>query len=438
MGKPRGGGKKPCLGFKPPQKPVNQGTNKSQSRAATTDNDTAGTNSESDRRRKVATPRLPGVDNRFFIHETPLSDYSESVSEVSSIHVRRPVPHNAKKMPPLVISTEHKEVALTVLAECVQSKMYTLRNMQVGIRVDIPNETEHNTFVNRLKEAKGNFYSYHSPHTKPKRFVLYGLEDMQIESLRTTLSELQIAPTDVKKLNIKKPRYDKQAVYLLYYAPGTMTLSELRKIKAIKHVVIKWDHYRPRQQDNVAQCRNCQRLGHSSINCFMPAKCLVCAEQHKTDSCPKRIPKMDLRRQVDGASAPVDKSYVKCANCGQNHTASYRGCQKRKDFLEAQAIVVRKRHSQFSRGPKLNLHDSIAFPQLGQENKHVPMAATTSQEQSWADVLNGFKQEQGSVTTLIGSLQATVEAMKLMMVKMTQFMEAMTSQILNAGMNKMD
>ncbi|GBM07309.1 hypothetical protein AVEN_187862-1 [Araneus ventricosus] len=45
----------------------------------------------------------------------------------------------------------------------------------------------------------------------------------------------------------------------------------------------------------------------------MNAKCVICAGSHESKECPNKI-KENFER--------------KCANCGGNHTASYRGCPK--------------------------------------------------------------------------------------------------------------
>lgn len=439
MGKSGRGRGRPPNPLNPPKiSKIATGNNAKSTALHTTDGDTttdAGNTTDNTRRRKIPIKPVPvPTRNMFNVDDKSLSEYTES--ETDEIILRKSVAHKPKKMPPLVIHNDDKQIALNTINNCVTSKNYSIRHMQVGMRIDIPNEIEHMATVEALKQVQSKFYTYHSPHTKPKRIVLHGLHDMQLSELQNILQTNGINPKDVKKLTVKKPRYDGQAVYLLYFNAGSITLSELRKVKSINHVVIKWDHYRPRQQDNVAQCRNCQQLGHSSINCFMPPKCLVCAENHKTDSCPKRIKKADLLQQKAGASAPIDKSFIKCSNCQLNHTANYRGCQKRKDFLEAQAKVVNKRRSQPMRRTHYDFEDNIMFPILGKTNPtHVPLSGAVKQEQpSWADVLSGFKKEQDSAQTVINALQGMIVTMNSTMANLAKLLEALTSSILPSGL----
>ena len=59
------------------------------------------------------------------------------------------------------------------------------------------------------------------------------------------------------------------------------------------------------------QCYKCQSFGHSARNCTKEEKCVVCAGSHNVKDCNQR-----------------EGNVKKCANCGENHTASYGGCSK--------------------------------------------------------------------------------------------------------------
>lgn len=209
--------------------------------------------------------------------------------------------------------------------------------MSNGIRIHVPDVNDWELVRNQLVADKKEFYLYHTSTTRPKNIALFGLDDMSTDDLRTLLAEVNVSPADIKKLSLKKPKYDRQAVYLLYFLPGAGNLPELRKIRSINHVMVRWELFHPRQHDKIPQCWNCQRLGHSSSNCQMQAKCLVCAEDHETSKCSKRVPKLNLKQQLaePGASQP-DRSFVKCADCGEQHTANYRGCSKRKEYISIQ------------------------------------------------------------------------------------------------------
>lgn len=270
--------------------------------------------------------------------------------------------------------------------------------MSVGTRVDIMDEMEHTAVKDALTAKNIAFYAYHSPNSKPLKFVLHGLSEPNTEELKTSLTALGINPTDLKALNIKKKRYNGQAVYLLYFAPGSINLTKLREIKHIDHVAVRWERYKPPQGSNLSQCRNCQIHGHSSVNCKIPPKCLVCAESHKTDGCPKRIPRLILKQKQQETSQQPDRSFIKCANCGKNHAANYMGCEKRKQFLEAQSKVVNQRHQK--RPKRVSFLDDEMFPSLDRKGSAVNTPLMDKSQPSWVDVLHGIKKEQSSATSI--------------------------------------
>ena len=61
------------------------------------------------------------------------------------------------------------------------------------------------------------------------------------------------------------------------------------------------------------QCYNCQDLGHNANECNGKTRCVVCAGNHRLSDCP---------------SKKGEQVTIKCANCNQNHAASYGGCTK--------------------------------------------------------------------------------------------------------------
>lgn len=66
------------------------------------------------------------------------------------------------------------------------------------------------------------------------------------------------------------------------------------------------------------QCHHCQQFGHSKNGCKQKPACLKCAGGHDWKQCNK-----------------PSSQEAKCANCGGNHTANYRGCSAFKTALSA-------------------------------------------------------------------------------------------------------
>lgn len=329
---------------------------------------------------------------------------------------------NTPKIPktaPVVVVGSNATDLQNLLNESIASKKFEIKMMKVGIRVNIPEATEHKLALENLKSKGFQYYTYHTAATRPVKVVLYGLHDMKCEDLQKVLKELSIEPAEIKKLNLRKPNYDKQAVYLLYFKPGTTTMAKLREIKSINHIIVRWEKYHPRSYDNIAQCRNCQRLGHSSVNCNLAARCLVCAGDHKTEECVKRIPRVELKKKTD-----PDRSFIKCINCGGQHTANYQGCSSRKEFIQTQQRLNerngRRRHNT---APNFNYeHD---FPTLSQQQRAVPRQPYFNQP--WAEIVQS-QRVNSTNDDLVHTLQVLVENMQSMMQQMMQMMSIFIKQ----------
>lgn len=65
-----------------------------------------------------------------------------------------------------------------------------------------------------------------------------------------------------------------------------------------------------RKSRQIPQCTRCQRYGHTKNFCKLDPRCVRCTGQHHYSECPKQK-----------TAAP------QCVNCGESHTANYRGCQ---------------------------------------------------------------------------------------------------------------
>ena len=102
------------------------------------------------------------------------------------------------------------------------------------------------------------------------------------------------------------------------------------------------------------QCFKCQKLGHIAKYCKGRVVCLVCSGPHKHTEC---TVKDDCTKQ-------------KCANCGGEHTANYRGCPK---LLKEKLIQVTRVKE------NLSYRDAIAAVQQNKTNSST-IIRTTNQK----------------------------------------------------------
>lgn len=288
------------------------------------------------------------TSNQFLINGESLEDMDTTTAEKSTHTTVRTQPtpssnadHNTangtavrktKNQPVVVTSTNPTEMQ-KVCNEIVKSKKFEIRVMSIGVRISITEKDEFAAFCQHLQEKSYNYFMYHTNDTQPRKILLFGLHKMEVDKIQKILAEHNVQPTEITGRYLSGGQ--NQYVYTLYFAPTSPNASnkdmcaELKKISHIDNIKVNWEPYQTNGFQNLPQCRNCQLFGHSSVNCHMPTRCLVCAGEHKTANCEKKVTKANLNNQVD-------MSYVKCANCEEQHTANFKGCIARKVYMEIQ------------------------------------------------------------------------------------------------------
>lgn len=72
-----------------------------------------------------------------------------------------------------------------------------------------------------------------------------------------------------------------------------------------------------RKSRQLPQCTRCQRFGHTKNFCKLDPRCVRCTGLHHYSACPK-----------NKSETP------QCINCGENHTANYRGCMAYQEIVK--------------------------------------------------------------------------------------------------------
>jgi len=161
-------------------------------------------------------------------------------------------------------------------------------------------------------------YTYQLKSARSIRAVIKGL-DPRIESdeITNALSDLEFIPRNVFKTNNRNG--DKSNVVLVELEPckDNTKSHPIFELKRLLNMVITVEV--PKKNNQPKQCYNCQEYGHTKNRCFLAPICAICAEKHTTNQCDKD---------------KNDKSAKVCNNCGENHTANWKGCQVYQVLLE--------------------------------------------------------------------------------------------------------
>ena len=182
------------------------------------------------------------------------------------------------------------------------------------------------TAINKLKTVHSSQFPDHEftshvpkPRTEENnnsfviRYVHIDVGDAEIlEELKRSNG---IEP--LKVLRIHSKEFDK-ATQLV----RVITKTQADADKAIKDGVhIGYAHHRceaSHPKPKVTQCFKCLGFGHEANKCIKNTKCVRCGEDgHVVKDC------------------TVERAHVKCGNCGEQHPATYKGCQVYKQAVQA-------------------------------------------------------------------------------------------------------
>lgn len=296
------------------------------------------------------------------IEMTTSTNNTAAACESTSTAEIPPVPRT--RVPPIVVGSKYFHQLNDVLSRTKVS-LYTMKLTATGIRLTLSKLDDYDLVLNALKDPANplNFYT-HDVNNKPQKFVVKGLPDMTNFDtvIRSKLKEINLVPDDIKKMTIKDPFFN-QANYIVYFPKGTTSLKDLQtQVIAICNIVTVWQNYKtPR---GPTQCHNCQMFGHGSRNCNLSPKCVKCGKNHKTTDC-----------QVDGD----DRQNIKCANCNDNHVASYSLCPARTEYVN-----MRQRQSASAARKSSNFHPNpIRPPPPNNEANYPAIIPKQRQTQAW-------------------------------------------------------
>ncbi|KAI5719422.1 hypothetical protein M8J76_009912 [Diaphorina citri] len=85
-----------------------------------------------------------------------------------------------------------------------------------------------------------------------------------------------------------------------------------------------------KKSHHIPQCTKCQRYGHTKNYCKLSPRCLFCSLPHPSSECEKK----------------KEDTIKVCANCGENHTANFKGCAY---YSELRKKRFRSTHQALSR-----------------------------------------------------------------------------------------
>lgn len=250
--------------------------------------------------------------NRFSILDTENSD-TQNVSEGSR------ATSNAKP-PPIFLREAISSTLVKSLTDVAGHNNFYVVSHSTGkikeTKIQIYSEKIYRVVQNYLESQKKNFYTYQLKSSKGLVVVIKGIES-SVDP--TEIKEaLQVNGFETKMvMNILNKNRVPQPMFKVELAPNAPKLKRnethpIYKLRYLLHRRVQVEE--PHKRNGPVQCTNCQEFGHTKSYCTLRTVCVACGDFHQVSQC-----KLDKLRKED-------KEKIKCGNCGDNHTANYRGC----------------------------------------------------------------------------------------------------------------
>lgn len=188
-------------------------------------------------------------------------------------------------------------------------------------KIQTQTESSHRDVTKYLDDAKKSYYTYQLKSAKGLQVVIKGIEStVKTDEIIAALKTKNFNAKSV--INIMNKNKEPQPLFKVELEPEGIALKRnsqevhpIYKLQFLLHRRITVEQ--PHKRNQPVQCTNCQEYGHTRAYCTLRSICVVCSDPHSTANCPKN---------------KEDISVKLCSNCGENHTANWRGCPVFKDL----------------------------------------------------------------------------------------------------------
>lgn len=341
-------------------------------------------------------------ENRYSILGTEENEETQPVRQV--------------KPPPIYLREQTSNVLVNKLSQLLGKDQFYVTSLRRGnvseTKVQTYNEELYMKLVKFFDAEKKNYYTYQLKSSKGLVVVIKGIDSsVPIDEIKTELDkegyEVKSIINIINKNKIPQPMFKVELTFessIVKKKGATHPIYDLRYLCSRRIRVEE-----PLKRTDPPQCTNCQEFGHTKTYCKLPSVCVRCGDIHKTVECPH--PKSD-------------SSVKKCSNCGENHTANYRGCQV---YIHMKNSNKNNRNPVYAKYAQTHLPGLKTIPPMVSASEYVSTQTSSisnSQNRSYASMLrNG--EPAPSRTPIESSIEKFIETMNSFMTNMQSMMQEM-------------
>lgn len=208
----------------------------------------------------------------------------------------------------VVLTKERTAQALGKLIDSTLSfrpVIYSKSNNVVAVHVATTKDFQ--ALLKALPEEKFEFFLFRTPGDTPQvKIVVRGFHvSTSAGDIKVALEAEGLPVVNVAQMHAPGKEKVLYPLFLITLKEGAEA-KKILNIKTLLYTKVTFEEYEKRK--GPSQCYRCQRFQHVSRNCSAVPRCVKCGENHESKDCTSQ------------------GKTLSCANCGGDHTASYRGC----------------------------------------------------------------------------------------------------------------
>lgn len=233
------------------------------------------------------------IQNRFEPISTPSDDNNVTASPKS------------QSIPPIFLHDSNNYQALIAdLDNVLQHDYYTV-NKGTSIKINVSTSDDFRALTAHFDSVNVPYHSFCPPDNKRLSVIMRNIPlSLSDEEIYNELTSKNYPVLKVSRL-FNKDKYPMPlcAIELEDSDIG----NEIFSLEFLFHSKIQIEL--KRKSKSIPQCTRCQRFGHTKNYCKLQPRCVKCTGNHLYSECSKK-----------------KEDSVQCVNCGDSHTANYRGC----------------------------------------------------------------------------------------------------------------
>jgi peptidyl-tRNA hydrolase len=243
-------------------------------------------------------------------HITEYEILAQDESQADSEGKSHPLPQQNNKPPPIFIhGVINYNQLIKSICEVAEDEQYFTKSMANNVtKLTCSTPDTYRNIVKHFKENAIFFHTYQLKEETANRVVLkYLHHSTDVQNIRQELLEMGHVNRNIVNAHhrqIKEPLNH----FFVDLKPADNN-KDIYNITAIQNKIINIEHPQVNKK-HIPQCVRCQQYGLTRSYCNKPYACVKCGGPHSSTDCTK---------QTD--------TPAKCALCGGNHPAKYKGCE---------------------------------------------------------------------------------------------------------------